>query len=83
MIVFSIKFLNADIQRNSMGLNIQFINKPGRGIHIVVDDGCKVDLNKSKTITKEQKFSIEGYGEPSRGKYLYYFNKSVTDEIIK
>lgn len=67
-----------------MGLDIRFMKKPsiGTGIHLVVDDGCDVNLNNLDQITEEQKAAIGGYNEPRRGKHLFYFNKSVTDMMI-
>jgi hypothetical protein len=68
-----------------MGLEIRFVKRPSVriGIHLIVDDGCEVNLNSSKQITDDQKHALESYNEPDRGKHLFYLNKSVTDVMIE
>jgi hypothetical protein len=68
-----------------MGLNIRFVKRPsvGHGIHLIVDDGCEVNINNADDITELQRFAMDGYNDPSKGRYLLYFNKCVTDVLIE
>ena len=69
-----------------MGLEIKFLESPpifGPSYHLVIDDGCEVDLNTSGNITSEQKVAIDGWADYDRGRHLFYLNKQVTDEMIK
>ncbi len=67
-----------------MSLEVKILKKPS-GPHLLVSDGCKVDLTRDQEcLSDEQLEGIDPYYDDRlrRAKYLLYLNIAITDILF-